>query len=83
VSNSCGIYEDIKRFLTGNVQKLKFFHTERPILMEVESILQISSEAHQFRFEKNVIKGKKKLKTTSLENQCDVLSKVYLHETLF
>jgi hypothetical protein len=27
VSNSCGIYEDIKRFLTGNVQKLKFFHT--------------------------------------------------------
>jgi hypothetical protein len=26
VSNSCGIYEDIKRFLTGNVQKLKFFH---------------------------------------------------------
>jgi hypothetical protein len=27
VSNSCVIYEDIKRFLTGNVQKLKFFHT--------------------------------------------------------
>jgi hypothetical protein len=26
VSNSCGIYEDIKHFLTGNVQKLKFFH---------------------------------------------------------
>jgi hypothetical protein len=26
VSNSCGIYEDIKRFLTGIMQKLKFFH---------------------------------------------------------
>jgi hypothetical protein len=30
VSNSCGIYEDIKRFLTGIMQKLKFFHSLCP-----------------------------------------------------